>query len=62
MLGPKQVTSGEMITLLATPLPPPGYAVKAYEGVEVWFHPFLTVARGGGEWPVSRTGRCAAGC
>jgi hypothetical protein len=40
----------------------PVYAKKAYEGVELWLYPFLTVARGGGDWPALRTARSAAGC
>lgn len=28
-------------------------AMNAYEGVEVWFHTYLTPALVGGEWPAS---------
>jgi hypothetical protein len=31
--------------------------MKAYWGMGVWLHAFLTSALGGGEWPASRPGR-----
>jgi hypothetical protein len=33
--------------------------MKAYGGVDVWIHNFLTPALIGGEWPPSRVGRFA---
>jgi hypothetical protein len=33
------------------------YAMKAYGGVDVWIHIFLTSALAGGEWSISRPGR-----
>jgi hypothetical protein len=33
------------------------YAMKAYGGVDVWIHIFLTSALVGGEWSASRPGR-----
>jgi hypothetical protein len=33
------------------------YAVKAYGGVDVYIHIFLTSALAGGEWSASRPGR-----
>jgi hypothetical protein len=33
------------------------YAMKAYGGVDVQFHIFLTLALVGGEWSASRPGR-----
>jgi len=37
------------------------HAIKAYRGVEAWFHSFLTSALDGDEWLASRTGRFAPG-
>jgi hypothetical protein len=49
--------------MLAPPPPPyTGYAVEAYEGVEVRLYTSLIVTRDGGEWPASRTRRSAARC
>jgi hypothetical protein len=31
--------------------------MKAYEGVDVYIHAFLTLALAGGDWPASRPGR-----
>jgi hypothetical protein len=33
------------------------YAMKAYGGVDIWSHIFLTAALVGGEWTASRPGR-----
>jgi hypothetical protein len=35
--------------------------MKAYAGVDVWIHIFLTSALAGGEWSVSRTCRFTPG-
>jgi hypothetical protein len=35
--------------------------MKAYEGVDVYIHIFLTSALAGGEWSVSRPGRFTPG-
>jgi hypothetical protein len=37
------------------------YAMKAYEGVDVYIHVFLTSALVGGEWLASRPGRFTPG-
>jgi hypothetical protein len=37
------------------------YTMKAYEGVDVYIHIFLTSALTGGEWSVSRPGRFTSG-
>jgi hypothetical protein len=37
------------------------YAMKAYGGVDVWTHVFLTSALAGGEWSASRPCRFTAG-
>jgi hypothetical protein len=35
--------------------------MKAYGGVDVYIHIFLTSTLGGGEWSPSRPGRCTPG-
>jgi hypothetical protein len=37
------------------------YAMKAYGGVDVWIHVFLTSALVGGEWSASHPGRFIPG-
>jgi hypothetical protein len=37
------------------------YAMKAYGGVDIYIHIFLTSALAGGEWSASRPGRFTPG-
>jgi hypothetical protein len=37
------------------------HAIKAYGGVQVYLHPFLTLVQDGGEWPSSRLAHFTVG-